>query len=171
MFKNCAAVLLGGLVFVTASLVRGQTAPPASQPTAPGLVKLTGADAKRAEELDQAIDAARKADRWDEAIAKAQELLALRVKVQAPKHFETMTLQSDLEALRRLAPMPREDRADFLSAITMIVQADSLNTQGKYAAAQPLYEKALEIKRRLLTDDHPRPPKATTPWRQLFCPR
>ncbi len=27
--------------------------------------------------------------------------------------------------------------------------------QGKYAAAQPLYEKALEINRRLLTDDHP----------------
>jgi tetratricopeptide (TPR) repeat protein len=33
--------------------------------------------------------------------------------------------------------------------------AYNLNHQGKYAAAQPLYEKALEIRRRLLTDDHP----------------
>ncbi len=33
--------------------------------------------------------------------------------------------------------------------------AYNLNAQGKYAAAQPLYEKALEIRRRLLTDDHP----------------
>ncbi len=33
--------------------------------------------------------------------------------------------------------------------------AFNLNAQGKYAAAQPLYEKALEIRRRLLTDGHP----------------
>jgi tetratricopeptide (TPR) repeat protein len=33
--------------------------------------------------------------------------------------------------------------------------AYNLNAQGKYAAAQPLIEKALEINRRLLTDDHP----------------
>ena len=33
--------------------------------------------------------------------------------------------------------------------------ATNLNAQGKYAQAQPLFEKALEIRRRLLTDDHP----------------
>ena len=33
--------------------------------------------------------------------------------------------------------------------------ATNLDAQGKYAQAQPLYEKALEIRRRLLTDDHP----------------
>ena len=33
--------------------------------------------------------------------------------------------------------------------------AYNLNAQGKYAAARPLYEKALEIRRRLLTDEHP----------------
>ena len=33
--------------------------------------------------------------------------------------------------------------------------AGNLNAQGKYAQAQPLFEKALEIRRRLLTDDHP----------------
>ncbi len=32
----------------------------------------------------------------------------------------------------------------------------NLNAQGKFAAAQPLFEKALEINRRLLTDEHPR---------------
>ena len=31
----------------------------------------------------------------------------------------------------------------------------NLNAQGKYALAQPLFEKALEIRRRLLTDEHP----------------
>ncbi len=33
--------------------------------------------------------------------------------------------------------------------------AVNLDEQGKHALAQPLYEKALEIRRRLLTDDHP----------------
>jgi tetratricopeptide (TPR) repeat protein len=34
-------------------------------------------------------------------------------------------------------------------------QAETLYAQGKYAQAQPLFEKALEICRRLLTDEHP----------------
>src|SRR5208337_4255177 len=33
--------------------------------------------------------------------------------------------------------------------------AGNLKDQGKYAQAQPLFEKALEIRRRLLTDEHP----------------
>ncbi len=33
--------------------------------------------------------------------------------------------------------------------------ATDLHAQGKYALAQPLFEKALQIRRRLLTDDHP----------------
>ena len=33
--------------------------------------------------------------------------------------------------------------------------AGNLNAQGEYALAEPLYEKAPEIRRRLLTDDHP----------------
>ena len=33
--------------------------------------------------------------------------------------------------------------------------ATNLHAQGKYALAQPLFEKALEIRRRRLTDDHP----------------
>ncbi len=34
-------------------------------------------------------------------------------------------------------------------------QAETLWAKGKYAQAQPLFEKVLEICRRLLTDDHP----------------
>jgi tetratricopeptide (TPR) repeat protein len=155
MFKNRAAVLLGWLMFVTATVVRGQTAPPASQRTASGLIKLTGADAKRAEELNKAIDAAQKADRWDEAIAKAEELLALRAKVQGPKHFETMDAEWRLKTLRRVASMSKEYRVAYESASTMNEQAVAFYRQRKYAAAQALFEHSLEIRRRLLTDDDP----------------
>ncbi len=131
------------------------TSPKESQPPAPGLRKLTGDDAKRAEELDKAIEAALKADRWDEAIARAEELLALRTRAQGPKHFETVNAEWRLKTLRRVAPMPQEDRVAYQSARTMNEQAETLTAQGKYAQAQPLFEKALEIRRRLLTDDHP----------------
>ncbi len=51
--------------------------------------------------------------------------------------------------------MSKEDRAAYQSADTMVEQAEALGGQGKYAAAEPLREKVLEIRRRLLTDDHP----------------
>ena len=131
------------------------TSPNQAQPPAPGLQKLTGADARRAVELDKAIEAALKADRWDEAIATSQELLGLRTRVQGPKHFETVDLEWRLKTLRRVAPRPYEDRVAYQSTETMSGQANNFYAQGKYAQAQPLFEKALEIRRRLLTDDHP----------------
>jgi tetratricopeptide (TPR) repeat protein len=153
MFRASLLTLVGLLV---ASSAFGQTpAPPTSKPIAPGLIKLTGEDEKRAKELDQQIDTAMKADRWHEAIAKAEEQLALRMRAQGPKHFETMDAEWRLKTLRRVAPMSKEDRIDFRSVITMREQADSLYGQRKYSAAQSLLEHALEIRRRLLTDDDP----------------
>jgi tetratricopeptide (TPR) repeat protein len=129
--------------------------PSAEKPAAPRLIKLTGEDEKRAKGLDEQIEKALKADRGDEAIAKAEELLALRAKVQGPKHFDTVDAEWRLKTLRLVARTPKDDRVAFVSAGTMSEQAAALYAQGKYAMAQPLYEKALAIRRRLLTDDHP----------------
>jgi len=131
------------------------TSPKETQPPAPGSRMLTGDDARRAEEPNEAIDAALKADHWDEAIARAEELLALRTRAQGPKHFETVNAEWRLKAMRRVARMPNEDRVAYQSARTMNEQGETLFTQGKYAEAQRLLEKALEINRRLFTDDHP----------------
>src|SRR5580658_4037106 len=117
------------------------TSPKEAQPPAPGLRKLTGDDAKRAEELVKAIAAGLEADRWDEAIAKADELVALRARIQGPKHFETVNADWLLKTLRRVAPMPHEDRVAYQSARTVSEQAEALFAQGKYAQAQPLFEK------------------------------
>jgi len=164
MFHKLTAPSLCLLVLFIASAVSGQTpAPPAAQTTsarqaqtpAPELRPLTGDDEKRARRLAEQIAQATNADRWDEAIARAEELLGLRERVQGPKHFETVSAQWRLKALRRVAPMPHEDRVAYQSARTMAKQAQTLLSQGKYAQAQPLFEKALEIDRRLLTDDHP----------------
>src|SRR5262245_19607173 len=98
-------------------------------------------------------------------MARAEELLALRARVQGPKHFETVDAEWLLKALHRVAPMVKQDRVTYQSAKTMNGQAETLFAQGKYAAAQPLFDTALDIRRRLLTDDHPTPPPATTTWR------
>jgi tetratricopeptide (TPR) repeat protein len=150
-----------GLLIVSAVELPGlptaaQTTPPKeAPPPAPALRKLTGDDARRAEELDRAVEAAVKADRWDEAITRAAELLALRARAQGPKHFETVTEELRLKALRRVATLSKEDRVAYQSARTMNQQGETLYAQGKYAQAQTLFEQALETRRRLLTDDQP----------------
>jgi tetratricopeptide (TPR) repeat protein len=146
------AVLFSSIAYSATAQVAPNSA---DQFPAPGLRKLSGDDEKRAKELEAQLDSALKADRWDEAIAKAEELLALRARVQGPKHFDTISADWRLKALRRVAPMPKEDRAAYESTITMSEQALALNAQGKYSQAQPLFEKALGVRRRVLSDDHP----------------
>ncbi len=149
-------LLIGLGIEIPVAPTTAQTrSPKEAQPTAPGLHKLTGEDGKRAKQLDELIAEAMKADRWDEAIARAEELLALRTRAQGPKHFETVTAEWRLKALRRVAPMPHQDRVAYQSSRTMNEQAETHLAQGKYAQAQPLFQKALGIRRRLLTDDHP----------------
>jgi len=153
-FRAWALILF---VFLTSQAVLGQTPakPPSGKPTALGLIKLTGEDEKRTKQLDEQIEKAMKTDRWDEAIARAEELLALRTRVQGPKHFETVSTDWHVKALRLVAAMPREDRVAYQASHDMNAQGEALYDQGKYAQAQPLFENALEIRRRLLTDDHP----------------
>jgi tetratricopeptide (TPR) repeat protein len=59
------------------------------------------------------------------------------------------------KTLRRVAALPKDERDAFLSAIDLNQQAETLKSQGKHAQAQPLCEKALAIRRKLLGDDHP----------------
>src|SRR5262249_31868953 len=111
-------------------------APPRGKPIAPGLIKLTGDDEKRAEQLDEQIDKAIVSDRWSEAVAKAEELLTLRKRAQGPTHFDTVTEEWRAKALRRVAEMPEDDRAAYQSAQIKNRQVEALYAQGKYSAAQ-----------------------------------
>ena len=87
-------LLIGLGIEISISPAAAQTATPKeAQPPARGLWKLTGDDVKLAEELTKAIEGATMADRWDKAIARAEELLALRVRAHGPKHFETVNTE------------------------------------------------------------------------------
>jgi tetratricopeptide (TPR) repeat protein len=156
MVNTFTASLLTLFLLLIATSVLGQTPTPATaKPIAPGLIKLTGEDEKRAKELDDQIKKALKGDHWDEAITKAQELLALRTRAQGEKHFETVDAEWRVKTLRLLSSAPLEDRVAYQSSFTLSEQASALRAQGKYAAARPKFDEALNIRRRLLTDDHP----------------
>jgi tetratricopeptide (TPR) repeat protein len=121
---------------------------------APGLIKLAGADEKRATDLEARIGDALKADRWDEAIAKAEDLLSLRVKLQGQKHFETVNAAFYLSTLRRVARMSKDDRAAYHEAQSMSDQAQELRSRNEHRRAQVLLERALAVRQRLLGADH-----------------
>ena len=110
--KALRIVYLLGLLFgfgigIPVLSASAQTASPkGALPQLQGLRKLTGDDVRRAQELDKSVVTALKADRWSEAIAKAEELLDLRTRVQGPTHFETVDVEWLIKALRRIAPMP-----------------------------------------------------------------
>jgi hypothetical protein len=65
MSRTLTAVLVVWSAFGITSIARDQdSAPSIGAPSASGLRKLTGDDARLAEELEKAIEAALKADRW-----------------------------------------------------------------------------------------------------------
>ena len=121
-------------MFLTPQSVPGQTpAPPAAKTAAVGLTALTGDDEKRRDELGKAIDAAVEADRWDEAIAKAQDSDWLDARALGPKHFPTVDAEWFLKALLRIVKMPKEDRDAYRSANALQKQAMKLGEEGKHA--------------------------------------
>ena len=160
MVPKLVAVLLGLAVPLSAAVAWGQaplppptTAQPPDRP--PALRRLTGDDARRADQLNEQINNAIKERHWAEAIASAEKLTALRVKIQGAAHFEAVAAGWTLKTLLRVEALSREDQAAYLSAFSMSRHAVSLAREGKPAEALAHLEEALAIRRRLLTDDHP----------------
>ena len=108
MFSKLGATLLAAIWLVIASASIGQSpAQPAANTRFRIQRKLTGDDEKRAQELEAQIENALKADRFDEAIARTENLVALRAKVLGPKHFETASTEWQLNSLADWRPRCR----------------------------------------------------------------
>ena len=110
------ALRLACVIAGIAMPMTAQTMPPKeTQPQAPGLQQLTAADARHAGELDKAIGRLA-ADRWDEAIVRARDQLALRAgpRVEA---FPGGERGVAFESVGQVATMPNEDRIAYNSSI------------------------------------------------------
>jgi CHAT domain-containing protein/tetratricopeptide (TPR) repeat protein len=156
MFNKLGPVSVTVVLIMTASPVLGQAPNPSTgQPPAPTRSKLTGDHEKRANQLDEEIDKSTRADRWDEAIGRAKELLALRMRTRGAKHSESVSAEWRLKTLLRVAAMPKENRLAWQEADASSERAKFLFSLRRYPQAQTLHEKALEIRRRLFNDEHP----------------
>ena len=166
MVNTFRAAMLVLLVLSITSSVSGQTpAPPTGKATAPGLIKLTGDEEKRAKALVEQIDKSLHADRWDEAIMKTKELLALRTRLQGPKHYETVNAEWRLKALRRVTAMPKHDRVAYVSAIAMNEQAKTSKLTGSTPGPSRFSRRRWRSSAVCSPTTTPTPPQATTTWR------
>jgi hypothetical protein len=116
---------------------------------------LTGDDARQAKDLEKRIADRASADRYAEAITAAEELLALRTKVQGPDHWETANAKWELAALGKVAALSEEKRLGWRKAVEGDAKAAKLDQQIQYAQALPLRRQFLTWCREVLGEDLP----------------
>src|SRR5262245_37698395 len=116
---------------------------------------LQGDDAKQAAALAKQFGDRLAKGQYAEAVQPAEELLALRRRAQGADHHEAVSVQWDVAALRKVAALPAEQRAAWREAEKGGREAGQLQAQGRYAAALPLRQRLLDLRRRVLGEDHP----------------
>jgi tetratricopeptide (TPR) repeat protein len=149
------AGMLGMLAVLGGSMAA--EAPPggASGSRPPWQRMLQGEDARRAAELDSRTSAAWQAAKWEEALRLAEEVLALRQKVQGTDHWEAVSCRWMAEAFRAAQRQGKEVQKEYAGLPALDQKAEELAMQGRYREAQPLREKALEVNRKVLGEEHP----------------
>jgi tetratricopeptide (TPR) repeat protein len=115
---------------------------------------LQGDNAKRAEALEKRIEELWTAGKFAEAVAPAEELLALRKRVQGEGHWEVADAARQVQMLRQAARWPADKEQTLAEVSPMSAKAKALAAQGKYAQAEPLLRKALVVWEKELGPKH-----------------
>jgi tetratricopeptide (TPR) repeat protein len=116
---------------------------------------LQGDDAKKAAVLDKRIDELWAAGKFAEAAAPAEELLALRRRVQGEGHWEVADADRRVQTLRQAARLPATQQKILAQAPRTTAKAEELYAQGKYPQAEPLFRQALAVCEEALGPKHP----------------
>jgi tetratricopeptide (TPR) repeat protein len=151
------ALGLYGLVFVLPAgpgSAAGGEPPPQAEAKPPWQRQLQGEDARRADQLQARINQLAAAGSYAESITAAQELAALRQRLQGADHWHAVDALLQVRTLQRRAEFSPAQQAEYRRAEKARREADALFDQGRYAQAQPLYEQALAQFRRLLGEEH-----------------
>jgi hypothetical protein len=137
--------LLPGLIVLTVATAW------ADDPVRPPYKRLlNGDDAKAVTALRKQSASAEERDDYAEAIKAAEEVAAIRTRVQGADHWQVREASFRVSTLRQVAALPGEERKAVREANDLTLQAVNLNAQGRYAQAQLLCEKALAIRRKAL---------------------
>lgn len=121
----------------------------------PGRRALTGDDARRAGELQRQVDVLMSGGKFAEAVRPAEEVLALRQRVQGERHWETVEARVLRDLLKDVAALPPAGQRDALAAGRQFAAAERLHQQGRYAETEPPLRRAVAALRQALGERHP----------------
>ncbi len=162
------------LLFVFSFLLAGPAAGVAQAPARPALpedvaAQVAGLQEQIAELRNKFLRA--EIESLDEAISLAEQVLVIRVEHQGPQSglggrwtdaqgnpaewYEVADARRAVADLRGAAGLGAEDRADLASLIGSDEQQDQLKQAARYAEAQAIVARQLDIRRRVLGDEHP----------------
>jgi CHAT domain-containing protein/tetratricopeptide (TPR) repeat protein len=112
-------------------------------------------DLQRADQLEQQAYQHALAGRFDEALKVDRETLRLRSRWLPQQHRLVQGSTQDVESWARLADLPRDKQKQLGNALRLNGQGISLYQQGKYRDAERSCREALEIRRKVLGEEHP----------------
>jgi len=122
----------------------------------PFTLTITEDDAKLADALEGKVKFLLSKGNDAEALETARELLKVRSRLQGPKHWKTVDAQWHIRTLEKIAALPAKAKAELAKAKKLNdAEAFQLYQQGKYAEAGVLVQKALDLRRKLLGEEHP----------------
>jgi CHAT domain-containing protein/tetratricopeptide (TPR) repeat protein len=126
--------------------------PPRQKP--PWQRLLQGDDARKAEMLEGRLRELQEASKFEAALAVAEELAALRTRVQGADHWQAVNAQQAAEAVRKASRAGKEAQANYAQSFADQREANALVAKGRYRQAQPLLEGILAIRRKVLGEEN-----------------
>src|SRR5262249_56504536 len=109
----------------------------------PGQRRLTGEDARQAQELQGRIDTLFARGEFAEAVAPAERLWRLRQRLQGADHWEAADAQRQVETLQAVAGKPAEQRRALAQTAAQNRQAGALYARERYREEEPLRQQVL----------------------------
>src|SRR5690348_7931899 len=117
----------------------------------------TGLDGPRRERLhplDRPLRGAISAGSYEEAEKRTREEWRLRRRWQGEKHRETVDARWMAERWRRLSAVAEKDRLEVVRASALAAQGQRLYLAGRYAEAEAIQRRSLDLLRRTLGEGH-----------------
>jgi tetratricopeptide (TPR) repeat protein len=117
--------------------------------------KLTAAQQKRLDQLDEELTRAAHAGKMGEALRLAKEIEALRRRCQGARHWQTINAGYEVERWVRLARLSAAEQREAARALLREAEARGLAARHRYAEAEKALRDVLAIHKRLLGEEHP----------------
>jgi CHAT domain-containing protein len=116
---------------------------------------LRGDDAKKVETLEKQIGDLQRQGQFAEAVAPAREVLKIRSRLQGEDHWETVNARIKEQTCVRLGGLRGELQSEIEKAMRQYEESERLRLGGHFAEAEALCRIVLEVRNRILGEDHP----------------